>query len=205
LTVTATIARDRRQIMGSAMDQHAEDRALLARIAAREQAALKALMVQHQVRVFRYLSRRLRNDAMAEDLTNEVFTEVWLHADKYEGRANASTWLVGIAHNRMVSKLRKRREEPLDEDKAGEIADTADGPEITAQKADKSRAIRSCIEKLSAAHREIVDLVYYHEMSITEISGQLGVPEATVKTRMFYARKQLSDILKTAGIDRGWP
>lgn len=187
------------------MDQLAEDRALIARIAAREQAAFKALMIQHQVRVFRYLARRLRNDAMAEDLTNEVFTEVWLHADKYEGRASVSTWLLGMAHNRMVSKLRKRREEPWDEDKAGEIADSGDDPEIAAQKADKSKVIRNCIEKLSVAHREIVDLVYYHEMSIAEISGQLGIPEATVKTRMFYARKQLSDVLKTAGIDRGWP
>jgi len=187
------------------MDQIADDRTLVARIAARDQTAFKAFMVQHQVRVFRYLARRLRNDAMAEDLTNEVFTEVWLHADKYEGRASASTWLLGIAHHRMVSKLRKRREEPWDEDKAGAIADTSDDPEVTAQKSDKGKLIKNCIAKLSAVHREIVDLVYYHEMSISEISSQLGIPEATVKTRMFYARKQLSDVLKTAGIDRGWP
>jgi RNA polymerase sigma-70 factor, ECF subfamily len=191
--------------MTSPMDQIAEDRALIARIAAREQAAFKALLVQHQVRIYRYLARRLRNDALAEELTNEVFTEVWLHADRYEGRANASSWLLGIAHNRMVSSLRKRREEPWDEDKAGAIVDTGDDPETTAQKADKGKVIKNCIAKLSAAHREIIDLVYYHELSISEISSQLGIPEATVKTRMFYARKQLSDVLKAAGIDRGWP
>lgn len=191
--------------MKSVADQITEDRALIARIAAREQTALKALMAQHQTRVYRYLARRLRNDAMAEELTNEVFTEVWLHADAFEGRASASTWLLGIAHHRMVSKLRKRREEPWDEEKAGVIADFSDDPEIAAQKADKAKIIRLCIGKLSEAHREIVDLVYYHEMSISEISSQLGIPEATVKTRMFYARKQLSDVLKTAGIDRGWP
>jgi RNA polymerase sigma-70 factor, ECF subfamily len=191
--------------MTSPMDQIAGDRALIARIAAREQAAFKALLVQHQVRIYRYLARRLRNDALAEELTNEVFTEVWLHADRYEGRANASSWLLGIAHNRMVSSLRKRREEPWDEDKAGAIVDTGDDPETTAQKADKGKVIKNCIAKLSAAHREIIDLVYYHELSISEISSQLGIPEATVKTRMFYARKQLSDVLKAAGIDRGWP
>ena len=191
--------------MNAPMDQFAEDRALIARSAAREQAAFRNLLVQHQARVYRYLARRLRNDAFAEELTNEVFTEVWLHAGRYEGRASASTWLLGIAHNRMVSSLRKRREEPWNEDKAAEIVDNDDDPEVTVQKSDKGKVIKSCIAKLSAVHREIIDLVYYHELSINEISRQLGIPEATVKTRMFYARKQLSDVLKAAGIDRGWP
>lgn len=55
--------------------------------------------------------------------------------------------------------------------------------------------------KLSPAHREIVNLVYYHEKSVDEVAGIVGIPASTVKTRMFYARKQLADLLKTAGID----
>ena len=142
---------------------------------------------------------------MAEEITNEVFAEVWLNAKKFEQRSNVSTWLLAIAHNRMVSTLRKRREASWDEDQANELVDEADNPEVTAQKNDKGKAIRQCLDRLSAAHREIIDLVYYHEQSITEVSVILGIPEATVKTRMFYARKQLSEVLKTAGIDRGWP
>lgn len=187
------------------MAELADDRDLIARIAVREQAALRALMARHQSRVFRFLARRLRNDAVAEELTNEVFAEAWANASKFEGRASPGTWLLSIAHNRMVSRLRKRGEEAWDEDKAGELADTDDDPEVVAQKQDKSRALRACVDRLSPNHREIVDLVYYHELSIAEISAQLGIPEATVKTRMFYARKQLSEILKAAGIDRGWP
>ncbi len=187
------------------MNQPADDRLLIARLAAADEAALRALMGRHQVRVFRFLLQRVRNDAIAEELTNEVFTEAWLHADTFEGRSSVSTWLLSIAHNRAVSRLRKRRDEALDDEQAGAIPDTGDNPEVTAQKADKSSVMRRCIERLSPAHREIIDLVYYHEQSIAEVSAILNCPEATVKTRMFYARKQLADILKAAGIDRGWP
>jgi RNA polymerase sigma-70 factor (ECF subfamily) len=58
---------------------------------------------------------------------------------------------------------------------------------------------------LSREHREVVDLVYYHERSVEEVGRILGIPENTVKTRMFYARKRLSELLRAAGIDRGWP
>jgi RNA polymerase sigma-70 factor (ECF subfamily) len=65
--------------------------------------------------------------------------------------------------------------------------------------------MRRCISALSAEHRTIIDLVYYHEKSINEVSEILGIPLNTVKTRMFYARKKLSELLAAAGIDRGWP
>jgi RNA polymerase sigma-70 factor, ECF subfamily len=75
---------------------------------------------------------------------------------------------------------------------------------VTLAKKDKGAVLRQCLTKLSAEHREIVDLVYYHETSVEEAAGILGIPEATVKTRMFYARKKLSELLKALGIDRGW-
>ena len=187
------------------MNQSADDRLLIERIASHDESALRSLLTIHQVRVFRFLMRRLGNDALAEELTNEVFAEVWLNAQKFESRSQVSTWLLAIAHNRMVSSLRKRREASWDEDKASELVDDADTPEVTAQKADKGQIIRRCLDRLSPTHREIIDLVYYHDQSIAEVSSILGIPEATVKTRMFYARKQLADVLKAAGIDRGWP
>ena len=59
--------------------------------------------------------------------------------------------------------------------------------------------------QLSAEHREIVDLVYYHEKSVEEVGVIVGIPENTVKTRLFYARKKLAELLKVAGVERGWP
>jgi RNA polymerase sigma-70 factor (ECF subfamily) len=189
---------------GTAM-QAADDRQLIERIASQDQTALRVLFARHQVRVFRFIVRMTRNEAVAEELTNEVFLEVWRHARNYEGRASALTWVLSIAHNRTVSTLRKRRDEALDEDAASEIEDPDDDPEVTAQKTDKSAVMRRCMEQLTADHLEIIDLVYYQEMSISEASAIIGIPENTVKTRMFYARKRLSELLKAAGVDRGWP
>ena len=187
------------------MNQLTDDRQLIAGLASEDQSALRALIARHQVRIFRFIARLVRNDAVAEELTNEVFLEAWRNARNFEGRSSPSTWLLSIAHNKAVSTLRKRREESWNEDQAQEIATDDDDPEVTAQKADKSAAMRRCLAGLSAEHREIIDLVYYHEQSIAEVSAVLGIPEATVKTRMFYARKKLSELLKVAGIDRGWP
>jgi len=88
---------------------------------------------------------------------------------------------------------------------AGAIEDASDTPEVSLQKKDKSGLLRKCLEQLSREHREVIDLVYYHEKSIEEVAEIVGIPEATVKTRMFYARKKLSELLKAAGLDRGWP
>lgn len=147
----------------------------------------------------------MRNEAVAEEITNDVFAEVWRTAGSFEGRASVSTWLLSIAHNKAVSSLRKKREESWDEDAAGTLADDGDDPETALQKTDKSAVMRRCLAGLSAEHREIIDLVYYHEQSVSEASAVLGIPEATVKTRMFYARKKLAELLQAAGVDQGWP
>jgi RNA polymerase sigma-70 factor (ECF subfamily) len=181
------------------------DKELIERIAAQDQQAVEVLFARYQVRVFRFVLRRVRSEAVAEELTNEVFLEVWRNAAKFEGRSSLSSWMLGIAHNKAVSLLRKRREDELDDDAAGAIADDADNPETTAQKTDKGALLRQCLDRLSDDHKTIVDLVYYQEMSIAEVAEVVGIPENTVKTRMFYARKKLSEFLKEAGVDRGWP
>ncbi|MGI9414854.1 MAG: sigma-70 family RNA polymerase sigma factor, partial [Hyphomicrobiales bacterium] len=147
----------------------------------------------------------LRNEALAEELTNEVFLEVWRGARNFQGRSSATTWVFSIAHHRSLNVLRKRREQSWNEDDAMQIADVRDDPEVAAQKADKSALLRKCSDALSPLHREIIDLVYFHEMSIREASEVLGVPEGTVKTRLFKARKRLEELLDEAGVDRGWP
>jgi RNA polymerase sigma-70 factor, ECF subfamily len=190
---------------GGAMIPAADDCRLVARIAAQDQAALRAFYARHQNRVFRFLLRLVRQDAIAEELTNEVFIEAWRNAGSFQGKASAATWLLSIAHHRAVSWLRRRREEGWNAEVAGEIADPDDDPEVRLQKTNKAALLRRCLLQLSPEQREIVDLVYYHEMSIGEVSSIVGIPESTVKTRMFYARKRLSELLRAAGVDRGWP
>ncbi len=101
--------------------------------------------------------------------------------------------------------LQRRPEEKLDDERADAIEDDADDPEVALAKKDKAAVLRQCLEQLSAEHREIVNLVYYQHKSVEEVSAIVGIPEATVKTRMFYARKKLSELLTELGIERGWP
>ena len=70
------------------------------------------------------------------------------------------------------------------------------------QKQERNEILRNCLEQLSPAHREIIDLVYYHEKSIEEVAEIIAVPMNTVKTRMFYARKRIGELMAARGIER---
>jgi RNA polymerase sigma-70 factor (ECF subfamily) len=183
----------------------ADDASLIARIAAGDVIALRGLFARHHVRVYRFIQRLVRNPAIAEELTNEVFLEIWRNAGSFAGASSAATWVLSIAHHRAISSLRRRRESSWDDRAAHDLRDTADDPETAAQKADKSGILRRCIDALSPDHTVIIDLVYYHEMSVGEAAAVLQIPENTVKTRLFHARKRLAELLEQAGIDRGWP
>src|SRR4029453_13103680 len=185
--------------------QSTSDEVLIGRIANGDRLAMQVLYARDHVRVFRFVVRLVRNEATAEDLISEVFLDVWRQAGRFEGRSAVSTWILAIARFKALSALRRRPDEELDEETAGAIEDPSDDPETTLEKKNKSALIRKCLTGLSAEHREIIDLVYYHEKSVEEVAEIVGIPENTVKTRMFYARKRLAELLKAAGIDRGWP
>ena len=185
--------------------QTTTDEVLIGRIANGDRLAMQVLFARHHVRVYRFVLRLVGNATTAEDLISEVFLDVWRQADRFEGRSAVSTWLLAIARFKALSALRKKPDEELDEETAEAIEDTSDNPEVALEKKDKSAVLRRCLEKLSPEHREIIDLVYYHEKSVEEVAEIVGIPENTVKTRMFYARKKLAELLQAAGVERGWP
>jgi RNA polymerase sigma-70 factor (ECF subfamily) len=127
---------------------------------------------------------------------------VWRQADRFEGRSQVSTWLLAIARNKALSVLRRRSTEELDEEVAEFIEDPSDDPEVSMQKRQQATVLQACLTELSPAHREIIDLVYYHEKSIEEVAEIVGVPANTVKTRMFYARKRIGELMAARGLDR---
>lgn len=177
-----------------------DDHALLKRVAKGDRAAFRTLFEAFQQPLFRYLVRLVRDEAMARDLTNEVMFEVWQGAKRFEGRSQVRTWVFGIAHHKAVDLLRKRSELPWDEDAAMQIVDDAPDPlEQTAQ-GDTRRMMLGLLERLSPEHRAVIQLTYYDGLSIREIAEIVDCPEATVKTRMFYARKQLKGLLGETGV-----
>jgi len=192
----AVISRPQESVRQSA------DHDLLKRIAAGDKLAMRALFARHNVYVYRFVLRLIGDEALADDLVSEVFIDVWRNASRFEGRSQVSTWIMAIARFKALSSLRRRKDDELDDAEAATIPDTADDPEIAVQKKDCLAILRKCMSHLSRDHREIIDLVYFHEKTVEEAAEIVGVPENTAKTRMFHARKRMSQLLQQAGIDR---
>jgi RNA polymerase sigma-70 factor, ECF subfamily len=186
----------------SATIQDTSEEVLLSAIAAGDKGALQTLYLRHKVRVYRYVLRLIGDATAAEDIASEVFLEVWRQADAFEAKSRVSTWILGVARYKALSTLRSRSKERFDERAADTIADDAEDPEAMAERQEQGMIVRKCLSQLSAIHREVIDLVYYHEKSIKEVAQIVGVPESTVKTRMFYARKRMETMLETAGVNR---
>jgi RNA polymerase sigma-70 factor (ECF subfamily) len=159
------------------------------------------LFARNKTRVYRH-ALRLTDDAVAQDLVSEVFLAVWRQSAQFEGRSQVSTWLLAIARNLAATTLKRRPVESLHKGIADSVPDVADTPEVAAGKLQEKSILTTCLSKLSPLHREIIDLVYYHDKSVTEVSEIIGVPPSTVKTRMFYARNEMAELLKERGIDR---
>jgi RNA polymerase sigma-70 factor, ECF subfamily len=177
------------------------DEALLESVAQGGRTAMHTLYSRHHVRVYRFILRMVRDATTAEDLTSQVFLDVWRTANQFQGRSQVSTWLLSIARFKALTALRQRKHEDIDQEEMLEIADDAETPEACLDRSSTSAILRACVAKLSPAHREIINLVYYHEKSVEEVGHIIGIPQSTVKTRMFYARKQLADLLKVAGVE----
>jgi RNA polymerase sigma-70 factor, ECF subfamily len=176
------------------------DQELVARIAKGDKRALQILYCRHNVFIYRFVLRFLSDEASAEDVVSDVFLAVWRRAGRFEGRSQVSTWLLAIARNKALSLMRARTTEPLNEEIAESVEDLSDDPEATLQKEQRRAILQECLTQLSAVHREIVDLVYYHGKKIEEAATILGVPLNTVKTRMFYARKRIGELIAAKGL-----
>jgi RNA polymerase sigma-70 factor (ECF subfamily) len=179
--------------------QSNSDDELIAKIAAGNRLAMQVLYARHHTRVYRFALRLVGSNAVAEDLTSDVFLSVWRQAHRFEGRSAVTTWLLAIARYKALAELR-RRPVALSEEAHAEVADSADDPEVALQSKHRGEILRRCLAQLSREQREIIDLVYYHEKSVQEVAAIVGIPGNTVKTRMFYARRRLSELLAAQGI-----
>jgi RNA polymerase sigma-70 factor, ECF subfamily len=106
---------------------------------------------------------------------------------------------MAIARHKALSARKPRPDETLSDDLANAIVDPADDAETKVHLQDRSAIIRQCLSQLSSDHREVIDLVYYHDKTVEEVAEIIQVPKNTVKTRMFYARKYLGKLLEASG------
>ncbi len=179
-----------------------EDEALLERISQGDQQAFSQLYVRYQPRLVKHCARVLRDDiAQAADLVDEAMFDVWRFAGSFAGKSKPSTWIYSIARNKVISWLRKTSEVTLeDESILDTLVDTAATPHEELAMDDVKQHLLRLMDQLSDEHREILRLTYFEDLSIKEAADILGISENTVKTRMFYARKRMAQLLDKAGI-----
>src|SRR5262245_34171934 len=175
------------------------DEELLRLIARGQQPAMNTLYRRHSVRVFRFALSMTRDRSLAQRVVSDVFFDVWRRPGSFGGRSQVSTWLLAITRHKTLSLVRRPADEPLTEEFAASIEATDEDPEAAIGRKQTGSVLSQCLLKLSAIHREVIDLVYYHEKSIDEVAEILQIPRSTVKTRMFYAREHLAKLLASSG------
>jgi RNA polymerase sigma-70 factor (ECF subfamily) len=172
---------------------------LLGRIERADEAAFRELYRAFSRRLYAYVLRQLNDPAQAEEIVADTLYEVWRQPAKFRGDSQFSTWLIGIARNKVLMAYRSRKPDALHDD-LDDIAETvaADEPgafEILAQQ-QRQEGVRHCMSKLSTEHRECVHLVFFEGMPLAEVATLQACPENTVKTRLFHARQKLKNCLK---------
>lgn len=171
---------------------------LLDRIGQADEAAFRELYRGFSRRLYAYVLRQLGDAAQAEEIVADTLYEVWRQPGRFRGDSQFSTWLIGIARNKLLMALRSRKPDAHhdDLDAVAETvpSDDAGAFEMLAQR-QRQEGVRHCMERLSEDHRECVHLVFYEGMALAEVASIQGCPENTVKTRLFHARLKLKNCL----------
>ncbi len=168
------------------------DEELIDQIAKGDEKALKKLMDLYRNRLFFYVYGLLENYEDAEEVVAETFYQVWRSAKNFKGSSKVSTWIFGIARNVSRNMLRKR----MREIKTVEIMEHDAVFEDQSIDSESAELVKKALERLPVAHREVLHLAFYEELPYEEIAKILGIPLGTVKTRVFYAKKRLLEVIK---------
>lgn len=175
--------------------------ALLIQIAQANQSALEALYRRLQPQVFAFGLQFLSSDADAEDVVTETFMEVWRHAGRFAGQSKVSTWVLGIARHKALDKVRKRESQSLVDIDWDDLAESLSADDESAYDRIARRQVaehlHKCMSKLPVEQRECVHLVFYNDLGLAEVAELQGIPENTVKTRLFHARRKLREMLES--------
>jgi len=182
------------------------DKELIRRVVGQDSDAFDTLMLRHEQLVRRHLLRMLRDDSVAEDLTQEVFLQLWRKSDQWTGEGSLKAWLVRIATNLALNyfrSVRRRRERPLETSQpAGQDDDeslvpswmidaSTLGPDEVFELAEQREILAGLLNGLSEDKREMLRMVHNDQMNYAEVAQAMGIPLGTVKSRMHYTMKQL--------------
>jgi len=173
-----------------------EDRLWLKNIAAGDQSAMREFYNAHESRIYAYAVNKLNDTHAASDIVNEVMIAVWEGADRYQAKSKVRSWLLRIAHHKVIDVYRiNGRAEMTELDEKLPDDEQVSTLEIIGA-LENRKYINECMKRLSDNHREVVHLTFFEELTYGDIAVVMGCPEGTVKTRMFHARQLLKRCLQ---------
>jgi RNA polymerase sigma-70 factor (ECF subfamily) len=183
------------------------DGELIQRIIRDDQGAFEALMRRHNTRLFRVARAILKDDAEAEDAVQDAYLDAYRHLPQFRGTAQLGTWLVRIVANHALMRLRRQKRDrvvvPFESQhpessslREKEVADeSVELPPTTTLRSEVRRILERRIDELPIAFRTVFVMREVEEMSVEETAECLGIPAATVRTRLFRARALLRQAL----------
>jgi len=162
--------------------------------------AFARLVDAYKAPVYNLAYRMLRSAPEAEDAAQEIFLRAYTKLATYDRQRKFSTWLLSIASNYCIDVLRRRRATLVDLDEvAFAVPSDEPGPERNALQREQREAVARAINQLPDTYRLVTVLRYYHDLTYEDIERTTGLSEATVKTRLFRARRQLEELLDAEG------
>lgn len=167
---------------------------LVARILAGDRRAFNEFYENYRPRLSHFVLRLVKRPPLVEEVVNDTMMVVWDRLDSFRGESRLSTWVFSIAYRKGIRAL-SRTDDAVEDDTHKALSSSEPGPEQHAAFAQRNVALRRAMDHLSADHRAVMDLTYFHEMGYREISKIMDCPVDTVKTRMFHARRHLKTLL----------
>lgn len=166
----------------------------------------KALVELHRMlarRIYAFAWQRLRSDEDAQTVVIDTLHEVWKSAARFRGESLVSTWVLGIARFKSMALRRQSaaaaaETEDIDDHADTLVSESEDG-EAALARWQQAQQLRRCLETLSEVQRECLQLVYYEGLGLAEVAQLQQVPQGTVKTRLFHARRQMRDCVEGNG------
>lgn len=165
-----------------------------------DQEAFARLIEQYTSSVFNLCYRMLGSAQDAEDATQEIFFRVYSRLESYDLDRRFSTWLLSIASNYCIDRLRRRKFAWVTlEDTAFMLPSNEAGPERTALQRERADIVQAALQNMPSQYRLVLVLRYWQDLSYNEIATLTGLSESALKTRLHRARKQLAEALQEDG------
>ncbi len=172
---------------------------LISRSAERDEAALGTLYDKTGPQVYGLAFRMLNDSTMAEEVTMDVYMQVWRQAGKFDqARGNPMVWLTVLTRSRAIDRLRVGKKDREAREPLEEISEEQDGehdPEQHSMYSEQGRIVRQALSSLPSEQRIIIELAYFEGLSQSEIATQIGEPLGTVKTRVRLGMVKLRNLL----------